>query len=168
MFKADIVCSFWFCCYCVFPVCDKGYSSSPFVSPIFCWYLIWVIVKFWWKCPGVVFLSVFSQVSVIIVISELVLCISLLIKFSLCFSDLAFTVDTLTIQTNSWLLLSIVGTCLRFLISAFLFGLVCWFLSILMVDGFLLSRSSLFLWTDPNGRFVRLVGLTWSCIPHSC
>ena len=67
----------------------------------------------------------FSQVSVIIVISELVLCISLLIKYSLCLSDLAFTVDTLIVQTISSLLLLIVGTCLRFLISAFLFGLVC-------------------------------------------
>ena len=67
----------------------------------------------------------FSQVSVIIVISELVLCISPLIRFSLCLSDLAFTVDTLIVWTVSWLLVSIVGTYLRFLMSAFLFGLVC-------------------------------------------
>ena len=96
----------------------------------------------------------------IIVISELVLCISSLIRFSLCFSDLAFTVDTLNVWTISSLLLSIVGTCLRFLISAFLFCLLCSFLLVLMVDGFLLSRSSLIHRIDPNGRFVRLVGLT--------
>ena len=65
-----------------------------------------------------------SQVSVIIVISELVLCISSLIKFSLCFSDLAFIVDTVIVLAVSWLFILTVGTCLRLQMSAFLFGLV--------------------------------------------
>ena len=65
-----------------------------------------------------------SQVLVIIVISELVLCISSLIKFSLCFSDLAFIVDTVIVLAVSWLFISTVGTCLRLWMSAFLFGLV--------------------------------------------
>ena len=130
MFKAAIFCSFWFCCYCLFPVCDKGYSSSPFVSPIF--------VDIWYESllnsdESVLVLSssVFlSQVLVIILISELVLCISLLIRFSLCFSDLAFTVDTLIVWTISWLLCQLLVPCLRFLISAFFLGWYvdfCWF-----------------------------------------
>ena len=87
---------------------DKVYSSSPSVYPIF----VDILYESLFSSDESVQVSsssvFFSQVSVIIVISEFVLYISLLIKFSLCFSDLAFTVDTLIVWTISSLLLLIV------------------------------------------------------------
>ena len=64
-----------------------------------------------------------SLFSVIIVISELVLHISSLIRFSLCFSDLALLL--ILYSSGSFVVfISTVGTCLRLQMSAFLFGLV--------------------------------------------